>query len=88
MEKPWVFNDLQTLRKNYSHFYHCLNSFVKSIDTNIRWYFKDCYDPEFDGSKFSITYATHSDSTKLLCITAYQDKGNYEFEYFIKKLDA
>lgn len=87
MEKPWVFNDLQTLHENYPHFYYCLSSFVKSIDTNIRWYFKDCYDPEFNGSKFNVIYATHSDRTKFLCITAYKDESNFRFDYYVKKLD-
>lgn len=78
MHEPLFYYDVHTkhwLKDTYPAFYYHLSAFVSSLPE--QWFFEECYNPDYDGTRFSIilrdSYQNH------MSVSATKKGTTYEF---------
>ena len=63
------------LKDTYPYFYSKLIDYLSSLPKE--WFFEECYNPDLDGSRFSIIL--HDGGTNHLSVNAYKQTSTYSF---------
>ena len=75
-EYEQYYTSFKDLKGDYPRFAYALNNYISSLPEI--WFFKECFNPDFDGSRFAIEI--HDGRRNAKHIMALKNGDSYDFE--------